>query len=191
MHDLQAQKKDLRKEMRQRQAEAYAQNPGVPILLRDRFLEAISLPSSCIVATIVAQGNEPSFSRLNEALLSAGHFLCLPVVHGPGQPLVFRAWVPGEKLVAGAFDIPEPEVSSPIMNPSIVLVPFLAFDRKLNRLGRGGGYYDRTIALLRSRGKVSAIGLGFAAQEVESVPAGPEDQRLDIIVTEKKVFRAV
>ena len=66
----------------------------------------------------------------------------------------------------------------------MLIVPLLAFDRRGFRLGYGGGFYDRTLAGLRARGAVTAIGFGFAAQEVAEVPAEATDARLDLIVTE-------
>ena len=74
------------------------------------------------------------------------------------------------------------------MEPDILLVPLLAFDRTGHRLGYGGGYYDRTIAELRVRKPVVAVGLAFAAQEVPEVPATPRDARLDLVLTEREVI---
>ena len=71
-----------------------------------------------------------------------------------------------------------------ILRPRVVLTPLLAFDRKGFRLGYGGGYYDRTLAELRRTGEVTAIGLGFAAQELAALPSEPWDQTLDMILTE-------
>ena len=70
------------------------------------------------------------------------------------------------------------------VEPDVVLAPLLAFDRDGWRLGYGGGYYDRTLADLRARGEVTALGFAFAGQQVEAVPHGPDDARLDGIVTE-------
>ena len=71
----------------------------------------------------------------------------------------------------------------------MLLVPLLAFDRKGYRLGYGGGYYDRTLAMLQEKGPVLAIGIAYAAQQVESVPREATDQRLDWIVTEEGAIR--
>ena len=70
------------------------------------------------------------------------------------------------------------------MDPDVLLVPLLAFDRNGYRLGYGGGFYDRTLAMLRAAGPALAVGLAVAAQEVESVPHDAMDARLDGIVTE-------
>lgn len=74
------------------------------------------------------------------------------------------------------------------MAPAALLVPLLAFDRRGFRLGYGGGYYDRTLAELRRGGSILAVGLAFAAQEVERVPADPWDMPLDLVATEQGVI---
>ena len=113
--------------------------------------------------------------------------LCLPVVEGAGRPLSFRAWAPGEALVEGAFGVRIPAAGRPV-TPEALIVPLLAFDRAGYRLGYGGGFYDRTLAGLRARGPVLAVGLAFGAQEVSTVPREGTDQPLDAIVTEAGVI---
>lgn len=115
----------------------------------------------------------------------AGWTCGLPTVVGLGRPLVFRRWRPGEALVAARFGTSEPPPESPIVVPDVLLVPLLAFDRQGFRLGYGGGFYDRTLAGLRAGHAVTAIGVAFAGQEVDRVPRGAADQRLDWIITEE------
>lgn len=119
-------------------------------------------------------------------LASQGVGLALPVITEPGAPLAFRSWQPGTALKPGPQGTSEPE--GPLCTDAVimVLVPLLAFDRRGQRLGYGGGYYDRTLAMLRHRpGFCHAIGMGFAAQRVAQVPAGPMDAPLDAILTEQ------
>ncbi|MSP50397.1 MAG: 5-formyltetrahydrofolate cyclo-ligase [Alphaproteobacteria bacterium] len=118
-----------------------------------------------------------------------GHKVALPVVVGRKQPLIFRAWSPGTPIERGGLGIPFPSAESPEIVPEILMVPLLAFDRRGFRLGYGGGYYDRTLADLRARGPVLAIGVGFAFQEVEAVPDAPDDQPVDAIATESGAER--
>lgn len=108
--------------------------------------------------------------------------VCLPVVTGKAVPLVFRQWR-GEALVPGPFGTSHPSESSPELYPNILIVPLAAFDRRGNRIGYGGGYYDRTLELLRKRQETLAIGLAFASQELPKIPAEPFDQPLDMVVT--------
>jgi 5-formyltetrahydrofolate cyclo-ligase len=113
-----------------------------------------------------------------------GHTVGLPVVVARKRPLVFRSWMPGAVLASGVFGIPYPPEGNPEIEPSILLVPLLAFDRRGHRLGYGGGYYDRTLADLRAKGPVLAIGVGYAFQEIDEVPADSVDQRVDAIATD-------
>lgn len=114
--------------------------------------------------------------------------LCLPVVTGRAVPLVFRLWS-GGPLVPGPFGTSHPPDSQPEVNPSVLIVPLAGFDAVGHRLGYGGGYYDRTLQLLRLRGPVRAIGLAFAAQQLPAIPAEPFDEPLDLIATDRGVLR--
>jgi 5-formyltetrahydrofolate cyclo-ligase len=121
--------------------------------------------------------------------IASGGAAGLPVSGPPGTALRFRAWDPEAPMAEGRYGIPEPAEDRPEVVPTVLLVPLLAFDGRGYRLGYGGGYYDRTLALLRRRGRVIAVGVGFAGQEVEAVPHDRHDQRLDWIVTELRAKR--
>ena len=110
--------------------------------------------------------------------------LCLPVVAGRAMPLLFRLWR-GEALQPGPWGTSHPADSAPEMRPDILIVPLAGFDRAGNRLGYGGGFYDRTLEMLRSSAPVRAIGLAFGCQEVPNIPAEVFDQPLDLIVTDR------
>jgi 5-formyltetrahydrofolate cyclo-ligase len=112
--------------------------------------------------------------------------LSLPVVQGKGLPLLFRAWRPGDPLEAGVFGTLQPSAKREAMEPDALIVPLLACDREGWRLGYGGGFYDRTLAGLRAKKEVTAVGVGFDDQLVPEVPHGPSDQRLDWLLTDKR-----
>jgi 5-formyltetrahydrofolate cyclo-ligase len=116
-------------------------------------------------------------------LHAAGVPLALPVVEGKGRPLVFRAWTPGDAMDKGVWDIPQPNPERPLVEPDILLVPLLAFDAQGRRLGYGGGFYDRTLAGLRARKPVVAVGLAYDEQRIDEVPHLDYDQRLDWVLT--------
>jgi 5-formyltetrahydrofolate cyclo-ligase len=118
-----------------------------------------------------------------------GHRVGLPVVVGRGEPLIFRFWLPGAPLERGVLGIPFPPADRPVLEPDILLVPMIAFDRRGNRLGYGGGYYDRTLEALRAEGPILAIGVGFSFQEIDEVPTDGFDQKLDAIATEAGAMR--
>ncbi|APZ55026.1 5-formyltetrahydrofolate cyclo-ligase [Salipiger abyssi] len=111
----------------------------------------------------------------------------VPVITGPGEPLRFALWEPDMPLVDGPFGARIP--AAPVyVTPEILIVPLVAFTRAGGRLGYGGGFYDRTLALLRGQGAALAIGFAYAAQEAEALPFDPYDQPLDLIVTEREVI---
>ncbi|PKP70572.1 MAG: 5-formyltetrahydrofolate cyclo-ligase, partial [Alphaproteobacteria bacterium HGW-Alphaproteobacteria-4] len=110
-----------------------------------------------------------------------------PVILGRGQPLGFRAWAPGVAMQRGQFGALIPAAGA-WLTPRVLIVPLLAFDARGYRLGYGGGYYDRTLAALRARGPVTAIGFAFAAQQVPEVPTEATDEKLDLLVTDSGIF---
>jgi 5-formyltetrahydrofolate cyclo-ligase len=118
---------------------------------------------------------------LIEWAVAAGRGVALPVVVDKKGPLEYRAWRPGEPLVDGVWNIPVPEKRE-LVTPSVVLAPLVGFDGASYRLGYGGGYFDRTLAALSPR--TSAIGVGFAMQELETIQPQPFDVPMDVIITE-------
>lgn len=130
-------------------------------------------------------GTEIDTRPLLEALLARGHLIALPVTPPRGQALSFRAWVPGTPMARGPLGTQHPATGEAV-SPDWLLIPLLAFDRSGARLGYGGGYYDRTLALLRD---ATAIGVAYAAQEIAEVPMGPYDIRLHAIATERGLIR--
>ncbi|MBK9082193.1 MAG: 5-formyltetrahydrofolate cyclo-ligase [Rhizobiales bacterium] len=131
--------------------------------------------------------DEPDTRPLIAALVGAGVRVGLPVVVGRGEPLIFRAWAPGERLVAAPFGLSEPAADAPTIEPDLLFVPLAAFDRAGQRIGYGGGFYDRTLAALRARGRVTAVGVAFTVQQVDFVPALATDEKLDMVATETGV----
>jgi 5-formyltetrahydrofolate cyclo-ligase len=119
-------------------------------------------------------------------LHNQGCQLALPVVQGKGQRLLFRAWRPGDPLEAGVFGTLQPSTRREALEPEALLVPLLACDEDGWRLGYGGGFYDRTLAALRAKRKVTAVGVAFNAQLIPDVPHGPDDQRLDWLLTDQR-----
>ena len=119
-------------------------------------------------------------------LSNEGCQLALPVVQGKGLPLIFRAWRPGDPLEAGVFGTLQPSAKREVMEPDALIVPLLACDEEGWRLGYGGGFYDRTLAGLRAKKTITAVGVGFNDQLVPQVPHGPSDQRLDWLLTDKR-----
>jgi 5-formyltetrahydrofolate cyclo-ligase len=111
----------------------------------------------------------------------------LPVIKKENQ-MNFYKWSRRDPLKINKFGIPEP-VSTKIIYPDILLVPLVAYDSNLNRLGYGGGFYDRYIEKIEKIKKVIKIGLAFSFQKISSIPTNQYDKRLDYIVTEKEILK--
>jgi 5-formyltetrahydrofolate cyclo-ligase len=173
---------------------ALACRDALPAAERAAAAEAIAergLPVP--VAGAIVSGFMPIRSEVNPLpllckLAAAGARLALPVVAGRGRPLILRAWSFGEPLARGVWGIQQPHEAAAEVAPDIMIVPLLAFDRAGHRIGYGAGYYDMTIAALRARKPIVAIGIAFAAQEIERVPATPRDAALDLVLTERDVI---
>lgn len=146
-----------------------------------------------MVSVFASFGHEIPTHALVRRLRAAGAEIALPVVLEPGKPLIFRLWEPGEELVSsrgpGRFVIPAPPETAPAVSPDVLVVPLAGFDARGNRLGYGAGFYDRTLALLRSAKRIEAIGYAFAVQELPAVPAEAHDERLDAIATDAGIVR--
>ena len=111
----------------------------------------------------------------------------LPVIKENNQMNFFQFSI-NDPLKINKFGIPEP-VSAKIINPDILLVPLVSFDSKLNRLGYGGGFYDRYIEKIEKVKKVIKIGLAFSYQKIKKVPTNKFDKKLDFIFTEKEILQ--
>jgi 5-formyltetrahydrofolate cyclo-ligase len=185
---LQEQKRRLRAEMRDKRRALENNNKESPAQLADIFLRHIRLEKDAVVASYCAVRDEMDPAALNEALRAKKHKIALPVITGKRKPLIFRLYEPGDRLLANPLSILEPSSSAQGVEPDVLLIPLLAFDRERNRLGYGGGYYDRTIKELRARKPILAFGIAYACQEVAEIPTGPNDIPLDRIVTEINIF---
>jgi 5-formyltetrahydrofolate cyclo-ligase len=157
-------------------------SPSLGAALSHHFLRDWTLPPGAIVAGFWPLDGEIDIRPLLHALHDRGHAIALPVTGKRGEALIFRLWAPGTPLLAGRFGTRHPDGEAVV--PDVLLIPLLAFDTAGNRLGYGGGFYDRTIAALPD---ATRIGCAFAAQELDSVPIGPYDQRLHAIATEDGV----
>ena len=134
-----------------------------------------------------AQGSEMDAAPLARALMVHGLELALPVVIQRDAPLVFRRWRPGDPLELDQAGCPAPLDLAGEVTPDLIMVPLLAFDASGGRLGQGGGYYDRTLEALRAEGRIpriAAVGLAYAAQELDNLPMDAHDQPLDGVLTE-------
>lgn len=141
-----------------------------------------------IVAVTWSMGDELDTKPLIDALRARGQEVALPVVVVRGQPLSFRRHRAGDRLLPGPLGTSHPADEAPLIQPAVLIVPLLAFDRRGYRLGYGGGFYDVTLRALRAKAAIRAIGFAYAGQEVPAVPHEAHDEKLDAIVTERETI---
>lgn len=138
---------------------------------------------------------EPDLRPLMQAVTAGGGRCALPVVVAKGQPLVFRAWAPGEKLVPGVWRIPVPVEGAEVVVPDVVIAPVIGFDRACYRLGYGGGFFDRTLAALQATAGTAAakrprvLGVGYKLAAIATIYPQWHDIPMDLVVTEAGVVR--
>ncbi|WP_050927602.1 5-formyltetrahydrofolate cyclo-ligase [Aestuariivita boseongensis] len=182
MSDLAQVKADARKAAFARRKTAHAAaGPGASALLSEVLAGYRGMPLSGYMPIRTEIDPLPAMAE------AAAHGpVGVPVIQGAGQPLLFSRWEPDAPMKEGPFGALIP-ARDDFFEPEIVIVPLVAFDGQGGRLGYGGGFYDRTLELLRARRATLAIGFAFAAQEAEALPLEPTDQPLDMIVTERDV----
>jgi 5,10-methenyltetrahydrofolate synthetase len=117
----------------------------------------------------------------NELVGRSNIVLCLPVIVTPKAPLEYWRWTQGEELARGIWNIPVPAQRDVVL-PDLMLAPLVGFDRANYRLGYGGGYFDRTLASLRTRPIV--IGIGYAFSALETIYPQQHDIPMDAALTE-------
>jgi len=185
--NLLQEKRNLRSAMLAWRADlAEAERRAAAESLRATWLRELPFETPAIVSGFWPIKEEIDIRPLLIELHNQGCQLALPVVQGKGQPLLFRAWRPGDPLEAGVFGTLQPQARRETIEPDALLVPLLACDEEGWRLGYGGGFYDRTLLDLRARKRVTAVGVAFNAQLVPEVPRGPDDQRLDWLLTDQR-----
>ncbi len=133
---------------------------------------------------------DPRF--LARRMRELGATTALPVVVAPKQPLIFRLWKPGDALAKGVYDIPYPAAGDPVV-PHAALVPMNGFDESGYRLGYGGGFFDRTLASLRTENPKTtvAIGVTYEQARMPTIHPQPYDIPMDYVVTERGVYERV
>ena len=184
----------LRPLLRERRRQlAAAQRIAAAESLADRLLQLPELPQEGHVAGYWAMDGEIGLHAF-QLRLPPPLVYCLPVLCGEGQ-LRFAPWRAGESLVSNRYGIPEPDVSPastvPAAEMAMLVLPLVGFDADCNRLGMGGGWYDRTLAFRLARpAPPLLVGAAFALQQVDQVTAQPWDVRLDAVCTETATFHA-
>ena len=142
-----------------------------------------------IIAGFYPFRNEINLIPLMKRFISLGNKICLPITPSKYQTLTFREWTPEVELVKGKYGILEPNENSKVLEPDLLLVPLLAYDHFGNRLGYGGGFYDRTLnQLISNKRKTNSIGVAFKFQKCKKLPIGEFDIPLNSILNEDGIY---
>ena len=132
-------------------------------------------------------GDEFSTLELIDRLTKKKFIISLPVINNKFEMSFYR-WSPEEPLTINRYGILEPFKGKKI-TPSTLIIPMLAFDSDLNRLGYGGGFYDRFIQKIEKQNYCVKIGLALSCQKINKVPVDKYDKKMDFIITEKKIYK--
>ncbi len=156
--------------------------------IAERVMAIVAAEGPRTIAAYLPIRSECDCRPIIDQALARSIAVTLPAVVDP-ETLVFRRYQPGAPLVAGGHGTLAPAPDQPILDPQLVVVPLVAFDRSGLRLGHGRGFYDRAVARLRAHGvRPGFVGVAFAVQEVPAIPGEPHDARLDWIVTENETL---
>ncbi|MGN7661579.1 MAG: 5-formyltetrahydrofolate cyclo-ligase [Anaplasma sp.] len=143
-------------------------------MLRENCTRSVNIKQGAIVAGYLPRDGEIDVLPVMRHIKNSGGTVLVPVVEKGNRLLNFQIWGANGQ---GEYLIPE-----------ILFVPLVAFDKKLNRLGFGGGYYDYTISSLRQNHQCYCIGVAYSVQLCNEIPVAGHDQRLDLVITEDAVY---
>ena len=146
--------------------------------------------NSDYVGSYVDYNFELSTNSLNKYLIEKNINICLPKINSQSKEINFFKFSTGTKLIKNKYNILEPEVTNEIIFPKLVLVPLLAFNESGFRLGYGGGFYDKYFSSQEEK-DIIKVGLGFSFQKVNEIPIESHDQKLDWILTESYLYKAI
>lgn len=181
LNQLKASVRDNRREARSHITSATRRDAAAALC---RHADRLNLPQDAIIAAYWPIGTEIDTTVLLRHLHTQGYKVALPRAVMPMAALRFFRWRPETGLVLDIMGFPAP-LDDEEVTPDILFVPLVAFDARGNRLGQGGGFYDRTLHDLRAQNPVRVIGVAFASQLVTTpLPVEPHDEKLDLILTE-------
>ncbi len=186
MSDIQSEKAKLRKAAHIRRNSSTSSNEFITQQANYNLLNFLKSLSEKIISGYLPIGSELSPIASMKSL-SAKNTICVPVVEKSGAPLKFAQWEYGCETEKGAYGIAVPKEKRWVC-PEILIAPLLAFDKSGNRMGYGGGFYDRTLQRLSKQTRILSIGIGFSFQEFDHIICEPTDIALDAIITEKEIF---
>ena len=190
MNEFNSKKTQQRKNSLRIRKEIYRKNKYANIKLFENLSSSSIFKNSNIIASYFSINSEIQTQELNKKIIDSEKKLCLPVMDTKKLNLSFKIVDDETKIVKGKYDIMEPEKKSLTVTPDLILAPCVAYDRFGNRIGYGGGYYDRTIYKLKlESNNIITIIVAFSEQEINSIFVNEKDQSLDYILNEKKIIK--
>ena len=150
-----------------------------------KFLKKKKIKSK-IIGAYYPFNYELNILDILKTLEKKNYILSLPKV-AKNNNMDFFQWSFKEPLKINKYGIPE-TISNKKIFPNILLIPLVGFDSQLNRLGYGGGYYDRYLSKVQNNNEIIKIGIGFSFQKIKKLPINIYDKKLDCIITEKKII---
>ena len=178
-------KKKLRKKILKIRKKIYLKNQNIDFTKILYLIKKQKTPPKNIGGYFPVN-NEIDDLEILKKLEKKKYKICLPVVK-KNFDMDFYNFSFDDPLIINKYGIPEPQKKS-VVYPDIILIPMVGFDKSLNRLGYGGGYYDRVIEKLMKKKKILKIGLAFSAQQINNLPISKYDKKMDYIVTEKYIL---
>ena len=190
MNNINGEKLIIRKKQKIIRDKIYNNNPShFALSLFNKLFEKINFQEINIVSSFISINSEINTEDLNNLIFIRNKILCLPVIEKKNSHLIFKQFKREENFVKGHMNISEPQNKNKVLNPELIFVPCLAFDKKGNRLGYGGGYYDRTFAYLNKiNHRFISVAYAYEEQELDYIPIDKFDFKVDYVITEKNLY---
>ena len=175
-------KSEIRKKIIQLRKKNYFKDLSISSSKLLKFLEKEKIKNK-IIGGYYPYNFEVDTIDILKKLEKKNYMISLPKINKSNK-MNFYQWSFKDPLSINIYGIPEP-ISNKRVYPEVLLVPLVAYDNKLNRLGYGGGFYDRYISNVQNNKKIIKIGLGFSFQKINKLPLNQHDKKLDYIINEK------
>ena len=179
-------KSEIRKKILKKRKENYFKNLSINKNKFFKFLKNIKLNNK-IIGGYYPYNYEIDILEILKLLEKKNYKISLPKIKKKNQ-MNFFEWSFNDPLSINKYGIPEP-ISKKIIYPDVLIIPLVAFDNELNRLGYGGGYYDRYLAKSFKKKRIIKIGIAYSFQKLNKIPINKYDIRLDYIITEEKFYK--
>ena len=190
MNNIKDEKSIIRKKQKFIRDKIFNNKPShFALTLFNELFEKINFQEINIVSSFISINSEINTRELNNLIFIKNKILCLPVIEKKNSHLIFKQFKSKESFVKGHMNISEPQNNNKILNPELIFVPCLAFDMKGNRLGYGGGYYDRTFAYLNKiNHRFISVVYAYEEQKLDYIPIDKFDFKMDYVITEKNLY---